>query len=1727
MKKSIRVWVYLLEVILAPVVILCGFQFGKLFNKNDINNYAPIDNIIEYRKNLAYINDNYEDEINNRIIVKTNRAIDDEKALCVANGYAGLNVLQYENQQDATDALNYYSSLSYVSYCERDFVVYCNDIVENSVTIEGIDRENLSWGANLLGVSTYQNYILSKYKSAENLPTVYVAVLDTGIDTDNEFLDGRIALDLGISYYDSTLYTNQKSSYKFEDDNSHGTHVSGTIVDLTQSNVKIIPIKVLNGEGKGSNANIISGMEYILNLKKSGKNICAFNMSLGGYGNSKEEERMIDSCYENNIMPVVAAGNENYFTEKFSPSFCKNALTISALEQNSVYKNALHKADYSDYGPTVDLCLPGTDILSCVPNECTYKTIYTSTTGGKYAVISGTSMATPHAAALVALFATYYGNSYNVETIEQKIKSSSYDFGLEGKDEIYGYGVPNMELAIDKFSLDKTPMLSFGEVNSTNNFDEEFKLKITNKNIDYDGYAYKIAYTLDGTYPTTYALEYTSPIDIAESTRLKFAIYLYDENGNVCADSKCYEVNYFVGKSTCNDNATGFEIDNDGTVTKYTSGLNEIVLPEYINGKKVKKLADNLFYGIGIRSFVCDFDVEIRGYPFNCCDELTYLKLSSTNTETLAKYCSLLKTVVLPNSIKIGSAPASIACLGILYGSSTVYGCFNLQEISIPNVVDIPANAFSNFLKLDKIGLEQATSIGDKAFENCENLKLYFNCPNLVSVGSSAFDGSGINGFFADKLETVGNEAFANCPNLENLILPSAKRIGTELVGQNTKNLVVALSQKNFAMTKNLNIFLGQEDVIFINGAFKNANPKLVKIYCYNPNSMSKQINITCIDARASIYDGKSKEINFNFNGYGCQIATYCSDDDMLDDNDVLVDVKNFDGFEIAKNYTFSKMTNQDKYYISVVTDKFGNQSQNIINATGKKKTYNIKINSNIKSVGAEIETLTYYEGESVSLKLKDVKGYDLVSVYIDEVDVTNKLSNGNYVFKMPCKNVEIQFNYEQKIHSIAVNTKGVGKCVVKDINGKEIATAVYNQPIFVSYFDENNCVSQFYYTTSNGKRVALDINDSSTVFQMPDSDIQIYITFRPVNLKDIIAIYNTNQRIYEVYGYVGSDNVINLPQYVTKNNAVYRLGKIASFAFNDNTNIEKINVVLTDYKNTDIEIESYAFDGCSNLKNVNVGKIVSIGNCAFRDCAMIEKIDLQFCKSIGKYSFEGCKSLRELNLSNCEQLSEYSFAHCSYIENINFSDSLKLVPNKCFLNCSSLIDIDLKNVESIGDDSFENCVSMKNINLKNVKRIGLFAFKDCVALRTIDISNCEELVQDKDEKSNAFYGCSSLVEVKNGSELKTIPQYAFYGCVELEKFDFSYIEEIGDTAFNSKCFNKLYFPKLKKIGNYPFFYLKKAVLSNEEILSANELKLSYDLRMIFVEKQLDGNVSEYIKSEFPNRLEMKDYIVYSYSGSYLISFELNDGTILSQSICDYSDKGIEIPTYCVINGKNVEIDKWQIKGTNDFVNASQIKFNYESITYIAILKSNTETTYKIKFYYNYDFDYSGIVNDDGDIAMERALKQSDIIDLPEFEHQFVRFVPIYFVRIKLIDQFFCKFRLKILIKYTFVGWDKDLNGKKVSDVLDLFDENGELKVYATYQAKIINFLCQDVKIFKFDFFIEKDKWFNLKEIETPIISTTLINKNLCCDNIPAEMEKMYFSSSVEQFYAQLIQQEG
>lgn len=1618
MKKNSRAWVYLFGIVMAPLLMLCGFQLGNWAKNKDFGTVAPTDQIAEYRQELSYINTMFENETQNRIIVKTKRNIVDKKAVSVANGYSGLNVLQYASYQDATDALEYYSSLDYVTFCERDFEISCNDLPDNIAPENVRGTNNLSWGADLLGVGTYQQYILAKYKDVKNLPTVYIAVLDTGIDTDNEFLQGRIAFDLGISYYDSALYTGKISTYKFEDDNSHGTHVSGTIVDLTQSNVKIIPIKVLNSKGSGSMSNVLSGIEYVLNLKKLGNNVCAFNMSLGGYGYSQQEEKIIDSCFETNIMPVVAAGNENYFSKYFSPSSAKNALTISALARNEKYQNGLNLAYYSNYGSNVDLCLPGSKILSCVPNECTYEQIYTSKTGGKYAVISGTSMATPHATALVALYATYYGNDFEVKTVEQNLKNSTYDFGAKGQDDAFGFGVPNMELGIDKFVLDKAPKLSFGSVGSSFNFEDSILVKIENQNKKYNGYEYKIVYTTDGTYPTTVAgLTYISPLNISQSTSLKIAIYLLDGNGNVCADSECFQVDYFKGTSTCNDDGTGFVIDKNGVVTEYKSGLENIILPQYINGVKVTKLGDDLFCGRGIKSFVCDFDVLIDGYPFCCCDGLEELTLGSTDATTLAQYCPLLKTLNLPNANQIGDGNTNIRLFGYFFGSKTVLGCFALENVSLPKITEVPDNAFSDFVNLDNVDLdfENLTRIGKNAFNFCQKLELSINCPQLVELGESAFYNTKIKEFCADRLEVVESNTFDMCNNLEKLILKSVVKLKKHAFGCKT------------AQTQ---IFLGQRDVTITKNAFDVSKNSKVTIFCFDANGISLATGVRCVEASVSLKSNSEEKTDFDITGYNCNVKTYVSDDNKLDPNDELVDCQSFEGFNFGTNYTFEKFTNQKKYYISVVEDQYSNQCQNIINATGEKKAYKIKINNLCDSVVTDEMAYSFYEGEIVVLTAEQFKGTKFVSMNVDGVDVTKDVSNDTYTFVMPCKDLSVQINYEKILYVVKVEISGSGNCQVKDQYDNQIATAYFNQPIFVEYSDDKNYVSTLYYISSEGRKYALEINEQSTALLMPNCDISIYISFKKVDFDDFGILCDSNEKTFEVYKYKGNDTIVNIPQYYTRNSIRYRLSKISVLAFANNQSVKFVNVVFAS-KDIDIEIEMYAFQNCTNLESVSVGNITVIGNGSFDNCGKLKDIDLKNCREVGRNAFNGCNSLISVDLTNCESLKESAFYACENLLMVELGNNIKYIPERCFARCSSLQNIDLKNVETIGEKAFYSCFSLSDI----------------------DLSSCTLFEKNENGDGYNFYDCADLQNVTLGKDLKVLPSYAFGGCNGIGNTDFSNLEEVGSNAFTFSSNQKIYLPKLKKIGSYPFQYARRFVLAEPGLLGS-ECKLSYFLSYIYVEKQNENYVGSFIKQRCNNRLEINDYIVYTSCNAKVITFELEDGTILSQDCYAWTEE-YSVPKYFEKDGERQKIAKWQIKGTDTFVLEYQIKHTGQNMTYVAVL---VPEKLSIKFFYNFDFDHSGTKNDEGDLAFVLEFDYDDKIVLTKFECDCVQKIPFFDIRLKINQNYYYSFQMYLDLYLTFEKWDKDIDGKYISDIFDMFDQNGELCLFANYKPK-------DVKI--------------------------------------------------------------
>lgn len=206
-------------------------------------------------------------------------------------------------------------------------------------------------------------------------------IMDTGIDTDHP--DLNIDLNRSASFVCSEPLV--------EDLNGHGTHVAGTIgaidneygvVGVAPGN-RLVAIKVMDGEGKGTVSNLLAGLDYIYRNAQKGDVV---NLSLSG-GSVDILDQMVDQISsEKQIYFSMAAGNDSQSSDNLSPQRVNNpyVFTISAIDDMD------NLASFSNYGNSVDYAAPGVKIAS------TYL-------DGKYAYLSGTSMAAPHFAGLLLL----------------------------------------------------------------------------------------------------------------------------------------------------------------------------------------------------------------------------------------------------------------------------------------------------------------------------------------------------------------------------------------------------------------------------------------------------------------------------------------------------------------------------------------------------------------------------------------------------------------------------------------------------------------------------------------------------------------------------------------------------------------------------------------------------------------------------------------------------------------------------------------------------------------------------------------------------------------------------------------------------------------------------------------------------------------------------------------------------------------------------------------------------------------------------------------------------------------------------------------------------------------------------------------------------------------------------------------------------------------------------
>lgn len=176
------------------------------------------------------------------------------------------------------------------------------------------------------------------------------------------------------------------------DCNGHGSHVAGTIGGRTfgvAKHVRLLGVRVLNCQGTGAWSDVIDGVNFVTwhHALPAQQGVPALaNLSLGGATNTAVNVAVTNSIRAR-VTYVVAAGNGNADAATYSPAGVVDAITVGATDRND------SRGEFSNYGPTLDLFAPGVGITSAwIGSDL------------MIATASGTSMASPHVAGVVALY---------------------------------------------------------------------------------------------------------------------------------------------------------------------------------------------------------------------------------------------------------------------------------------------------------------------------------------------------------------------------------------------------------------------------------------------------------------------------------------------------------------------------------------------------------------------------------------------------------------------------------------------------------------------------------------------------------------------------------------------------------------------------------------------------------------------------------------------------------------------------------------------------------------------------------------------------------------------------------------------------------------------------------------------------------------------------------------------------------------------------------------------------------------------------------------------------------------------------------------------------------------------------------------------------------------------------------------------------------------------------
>ncbi len=730
-------------------------------------------------------------------------------------------------------------------------------------------------------------------------------------------------------------------------------------------------------------------------------------------------------------------------------------------------------------------------------------------------------------------------------------------------------------------------------------------------------------------------------------------------------------------------------------------------------------------------------------------------------------------------------------------------------------VTSINSNAFYNCSGLKSIDLNQVTSIGSSAFFNCTNLESV-SCGALTRIPSYAFAYCGrLKTVDFQNVNIIDYAAFMSCSSLGSDGTPLDFKSVTS-IGSDAFYYCRSLTEVNLKGVKDLSKKEEKLNTLTIGSyAFAHSGLKSVEIpavtttissyafYDSNLASVTWEKGCTLTVINSYVFASTLlKEVTLP-TGTGepsITISDYaysnCNGITKVTLTPLIKTIGSaaFAGCDSLEEYALEAGATYPEDYLYSVTDGVLFRKGSLVDGKQMRILMSYPIAKPGDSEGKyivpeDVEALdkaAMYGAKFTYIDLSNVKKLDdnsLAYTKITAIDFKNVTTIGVGVFE-GCGSMQM-VGWPIAISEIPADTflncTSLTHVKLPDKPTEEGATATGVTKIGNNAFA--GCTNLESVDTRGFDETGVLTQEGETPYQLPSSLTSIGSR----------AFYNCRK----LGGVIFPDVELTIGTYAfascisLKSVDIASKVKLEAYAFADSG--------LTTLKCLTATIPSYAFRGCSSLTSAQLapvtegenpamadGGVQTISDYAFYNCSRLSALETN-ATTIGYGAFWYCSSITNVNLPKVTSIGMYAFSDCSRLKGLTLKDAQ--ISNNAFQNCTSLETLELTNVGTINNRTFSGCTSLKDPKLVGTTTISSYAFANCTGMTNLDVSASTV-------GPYAFSGCSALESV-NLPEAITIDHHAFQSCGKISTLNMGKVQTIETLAFqNCNSLEALKLPK-------------------------------------------------------------------------------------------------------------------------------------------------------------------------------------------------------------------------------------------------------------------------------------------------------------------------------------------